>query len=97
MDKLDWCGNSPDLNAIEPLWSRMKRDIIKKGAPQARDNAIKKWTKCWEEVPQEILQRYVDRVREHMKRVIECEGGNEYEEGLKTREKLKQEGVERQK
>src|SRR6266480_644763 len=33
--KLVWCGNSPDLNAIEPLWARMKRDTTKKGPPQS--------------------------------------------------------------
>ena len=94
--KLLWCGNSPDLNAIEPVWSRMKRDTTKKGAPQSRNDAEKKWTKCWkEDLPQEVLQGLVDRIREHMKRVIECEGGNEYEEGLKTRETLRKERVKK--
>jgi len=43
--KLVWCGNSPDLNAIEPLWARMKRDTIKKGPPQSRADGIRKWNK----------------------------------------------------
>jgi hypothetical protein len=95
VNRLAWCGNSPDLNAIEPLWFKMKRDTTKKGAPQSRADAVRKWNACWEEVSQEVLQQYVDRIREHMKRVIECEGGNEYEEGLKTRETLKRERVEK--
>jgi len=37
----------------------------------------------------------VDQIREHMKRVIECEGGNEYEEGLKTREALRKERIQK--
>jgi len=93
--RLVWCGNSPDLNAIEPVWARMKRDTTKKGAPQSRAEGIRKWNKSWEEVPQEVLQRYVDRIREHIKRVIECEGGNEYEEGLKTREALRKERIQK--
>ena len=44
--RLVWCGNSPDLNAIEPLWGRIKRDTTKKGAPQSRADAIKKWGNC---------------------------------------------------
>ena len=32
-----------------------------------------------------------------MKRVIECEGGNEYEEGLKTRETLRKERIQKRK
>ena len=91
--RLVWCGNSPDLNAIEPLWPRMKRDTTRKGPPQSRADGIRKWNKCWEEVPQEVLQGLVDWIREHMKRVIEYEGGNEYEEGLKMRETLRKERI----
>jgi hypothetical protein len=74
----------------------MKRDTTKKGAPQSRVDAMKKWGNCWEnDIPQEVLQGYVDRIREHIKRVIECEGGNKYKEGLKTREALRKERVKR--
>lgn len=95
INRLVWCGNSPDLNAIEPLWGRMKRETTEKGAPQTRADGVRKWKNCWNEVPQEVLRGYVDRIREHMKRVIECEGGNEYEEGLKTRETKRKERIEK--
>ena len=32
--RLLWCGNSPDLNAIEPTWAYLKRETTKKGAPK---------------------------------------------------------------
>jgi len=93
--KIVWCGNSPDLNAIEPVWPRMKRDTIKKGPPQSRAEGVKVWKQAWKDVPQEALQGYVERIREHIQRVIDCEGGNEYEEGLKTRERLRQERIKK--
>ena len=31
IEKLLWCGNSPDLSAIEPTWNYMKRETTKKG------------------------------------------------------------------
>ena len=36
IEKLEWPGNSPDLNAIEPCWFWMKRETTQKGAPLGR-------------------------------------------------------------
>lgn len=33
VERLLWCGNSADLNAIEPAWFHLKRETTKKGAP----------------------------------------------------------------
>ena len=30
IEKMEWCGNSPDLNAIEPTWLQGKRQTTKK-------------------------------------------------------------------
>ena len=38
--KLLWPGNSPDLNAIEPTWFRMKRETTKQG-PITSEKALK--------------------------------------------------------
>jgi len=43
VQRLLWCLNSPDLNAIEPAWPWMKRITTKKGAPKNRKEAIRKW------------------------------------------------------
>ena len=50
--RLIWCGNSPDLNMIEPCWIWMKRETTKKGAPRTRKEAEKAWTKYWEDMSQ---------------------------------------------
>ena len=76
-----WCSNSPDLNAIEPAWPYMKRFTTKKGAPTLRKEADEAWTKCWKELPQSKIQAWIERIPEHIERIIECEGGNEYKEG----------------
>ncbi|KAI1678360.1 Tc1 [Pyrenophora tritici-repentis] len=41
VEKLIWCGNSPNLNAIEQAWPWLKRRTTKKGAPKNRAEATK--------------------------------------------------------
>ena len=82
--RLLWPGNSPDLNMIEPCWMFMKRETTKKGAPKSRAEAIRAWERCWKEnVTQERIQAWIERIMEHIQQVIRCEGGNEYQEGRK--------------
>ncbi|KAL6352059.1 hypothetical protein LRP88_14872 [Fusarium phalaenopsidis] len=79
--RLLWCGNSPDLNAIEPAWPYLKRITTKKGAPKSRREAIRAWQAAWKELPQEKIQAWIERIPTHVKKIIELEGGNEYKEG----------------
>jgi len=81
VDRLLWCGNSPDLNAIEPCWPYMKRATTKKGAPKSRDTAISIWQKTWQDLPQEKIQAWIERIPYHIQEIIKLEGGNEYKEG----------------
>jgi hypothetical protein len=82
--RLLWPGNSPDLNMIEPCWMFIKRETTKKGAPKSRAEAIRAWERCWKEnVTQERIQAWIERIMEHIQQVIRCEGGNEYQEGRK--------------
>lgn len=46
---LDWPGNSPDLNPIENLWSRLKRLVAKK-KPSCRRELIESVLHCWNHV-----------------------------------------------
>lgn len=81
VQRLLWCGNSPDLNAIEPCWPWMKRETTRKGAPSARKEAIQKWEECWDDLPLEAIQRWIERIPRHVQEIIKLEGGNEYQEG----------------
>jgi transposase len=86
--RLTWPRNSPDLNAIEPAWPYLKRITTKKGAPTSRAKAEVLWNKAWKELPQEKIQAWIEWIPEHIKRIIDCEGGNEYKEGRAVRSGL---------
>lgn len=79
--KLLWPGNSPDLNAIEPCWFWMKRKTTEKGAITSEKALKAAWVKCWEELPQDNIQCWIERVFRHVQEVKRLKGGNEYKEG----------------
>lgn len=81
VERLLWCGNSPDLNAIEPAWPWLKRRTTRQGAPKSRQEAIRAWHDAWEEMPQELIQGWIERIPRHVQEIIKLEGGNEYKEG----------------
>ena len=78
---LEWLANSPDLNAIEPVWARLKQYYRKKKLPNSRVQLEKCWSKRWKELVLEQLQRCVERIQGNVKWVIRLAGGNEYREG----------------
>ncbi|KAJ5381031.1 uncharacterized protein N7496_003459 [Penicillium cataractarum] len=51
VQRLLWCPNSPDLNAIEPAWPWMKRRTTRKGAPKTRQEAFAAWQVAWQDLP----------------------------------------------
>ena len=53
----------------------------RKGVKGKKEMA-KRWIQCWKDLPQEKIQEWIERIPEHIQRIIECEGGNEYKEGL---------------
>ena len=90
IQKLLWPGNSPDLNAIEPCWFWMKRETTKKGAITSEKELKLAWIKCWEDMPQERIQAWVERIPVHIEKIIKLKGGNEYAEGrLKGEERIR--------
>jgi hypothetical protein len=78
---LDWPGNSPDLNAIEPCWPFLKRLTTIRGAPRNKKTGKAIWIKAWNELPQEKIQQWIERLIRHIQEVIKLQGGNEYQEG----------------
>ena len=81
IERLIWCGNSPDMNAIEPAWPYLKRETTKKGPPESRAVAERVWARAWKDMPQEKIQRWIKRIPYHVQQIINCKGGNEYIEG----------------
>lgn len=81
VERLLWPGNSPDLNVIEAAWPWMKRNTTKKGPTENLITATKVWTKAWNNLPQEKIQKWIERIPRHIEKIIELEGGNYYREG----------------
>lgn len=59
----------------------MKMETTKRGAPSVRKEAVKAWTKCWKNLSQEHIQRWISRIIRHIEMVILLEGDNKYKEG----------------
>ena len=56
-----WPGNSPDLNAIEPLWFWMKRRTTSHSSNDKLGVMKQKWKDCWEkEVTLELVCKFID-------------------------------------
>jgi transposase len=85
IQRLLWCANSPDLNAIEPCWPWMKRRTTRKGAPKNRQEAVRAWKQAWDELDQRQIQAWIERIPVHIQQIIELQGGNEYKEGRRIR------------
>ena len=75
---------------IEPCWFYMKRQTTKHGPATSLKQMKSDWERCCEELPQEKIQAWIERIPIHIKEVIRLGGGNEYREGrLKGKEKLR--------
>ena len=81
VQRMLWPPNSPDLNAIEPPWFWMKRETTKHGAASAVSQMKEDQIECWDDMAQERIQRWIERIPIHIEEVIRLEGGNEYKEG----------------
>jgi hypothetical protein len=66
---------------VEPAWFWLKRKTTRKGPPKTRPEARDVWQKAWNEMPQSIIQAWIERIPRHIEEVIRLEGGNEYREG----------------
>ena len=49
--------------------------------PKSRGEAIRAWYEAWDEIPQEKIQAWIERIPIYVQRIIDCEGGNDYKEG----------------
>ncbi len=81
VQRMIWCPNSPDLNMIEQCWPHLKRQTTKKGAPKSKKEAEAVWRKAWDDLDQDKIREWIERIPFHIKEVIRLEGGNEYQEG----------------
>ena len=62
----------------------MKWETTKKGPINGQAELKMAWIQCWQDMPQEKIQAWVERILIHIKEVIRCEGNNLYKEGRKA-------------
>ena len=72
---LDWSGNSPDLNAIESLWTILKDKVFERQPTNAKmlEQAIKEvWVR---EMTTEYCRSHVESMPKRLEAVIIDKGG----------------------
>jgi hypothetical protein len=43
---MEWCLNSPNINAIKPMWFWIKKETMKRGASTNRKKLWSRWEEC---------------------------------------------------
>ena len=73
---LNWPGNSPDLNPIENLWSRMK-DLVAQKQPQSCSKLINIIKEVWvKEISTEYCESLISSMPRRLQAVINARGGH---------------------
>jgi transposase len=77
--RLPWAPNSPDLNLIEHAWRWMK---VRIGTRVPRPTTVEECTKAlleeWENLPIELINKWIDNQRRRCRQVIEAKGNNTF-------------------
>ena len=67
--------NSPDLNAIEPLWGILKARLEKIIPVPSTDNKLWEFLdKLWDELEQHTVNREIEKMEVRKRAVIEAKG-----------------------
>lgn len=69
----DYPAASPDLNAIESVWSWMNR-FIQRHHPASQQQLEQLVLDAWNQIPQSVLRAYIDHVQEICRQVIMNQG-----------------------
>lgn len=62
-----------------------KRQTTKHAVAKGVQQMKKDWLACWKNFLQGKIQQWIERIPEHIKKTIDCGGGNEYKEGLRKK------------
>ena len=71
---MNWPGNSPDLNSIENVWSKMKYDLREMDC-STKKKLIENIKKVWNNLPREYWVTLADSMPRRIQAVIDNQGG----------------------
>ncbi len=72
---MHWPPQSPDLNPIEQIWELLNSSM-KKLARSTKDSTWKNLQAAWENISNEVLERYIFTMRARCQAVIDAKGGH---------------------
>ena len=73
---LDWPGNSPDLNPIENLWSKMK-DLVAEEQPSSGKTLTETIKEVWvQKISREYCMSLIASMPRRLKAVVKVQGGH---------------------
>lgn len=79
IEKLVWPGHWPDVNAAEHAWPWIRYHVTKQFTLSCTATECKhQWEIEWENLPIELINRWVMGVAEVVRRIIQHEGKNDF-------------------
>ena len=79
LNRLPWPANSPDFNMIESTWYHLKRKVPTVGFPATDIESTKQaWIKLWDELSQDCIRKWVERMPYILRRCKDSGGDNNY-------------------
>lgn len=75
IDSLWWPGHSPEANAIEHAWPRIRRHVGQQFTSSCTENECEKqWVISWDAMPIDAINRWVDAILEQVQSIIRADG-----------------------
>ncbi|KAF2178909.1 hypothetical protein K469DRAFT_597746, partial [Zopfia rhizophila CBS 207.26] len=80
--KMCWPGYSPDISTEEYAWSWIRRLIAKDFEPSRTEKeCIAHWEYEWVKLPQETINKWINRIPDVVRQIIKYRGDSYFHEG----------------
>ena len=73
---MQWPANSPDMNPVEHIWDELGRRVRRRHALQTVNELANALVREWNNLPNQLIQRYVNSMRRRIEAFIRARGGH---------------------